>query len=280
MKRSKVVYAAIMMAGMSLWSQGASADYMRGALTADDSGQFYCEAAKNWCFGLASVQEDAEGKSAPVLVVIHEGNEIARQKIVLADASEEEVFGWQKTAIWQAWISGPAQSAPFLIGITRTTSVGYSGGGASVSMLSLVRVDPGAMDAKTQRPPSFDVVGMLPIQSSKMIRACFSEQDVLDRQEHCHDVYEFDADITPIRLGDGEGMDDLPALQYQARASKFPRWADLTKDSTTMPPLEAQDLVAAPDPDCSFDRVLGFDSDARTYQIDIPADDCSTYWVP
>lgn len=277
MKKNKVLYGAVMAATTSLWASGATAEFMSESLTLDDSGQFYCADAKDWCFGLASVQEGTEGEQSPVLVVVHEGHEVARQKIDHSDADDKELFGWQKTAIWPAWIRDPRLDTAFLIGITRTTSVGYSDGGASVSMLSLIRVENDVLESPSKHSAGFDVVATMPIQSSKMIRACFSEQDIIDRQEQCHDTYDFDADITPIET---VGSEALPPLRYQAVAVKFPPWADLTKDSTTMPPLKEEDMVAAPDPECSFDKVFGFEGDAGVYRIDIPVEACSTYWVP
>jgi hypothetical protein len=266
-----------MVTTMSFWNLEASAEFVRAELKPDEQGQFYCNDAGDWCFGLASVPENGQGHTAPVLVVRHRGNEVSRQKIELGSADDEEVFGWQKTGIWPAWIHDPERDNAFLMGITTTTSAGYSGGGASVSMLSLIRAETALKGGTTTKVPSFDVVAIVPIKSSKMIRACFSEQDVIDRHEQCHDVYEFKADIAPLNDTAGQG---LPALQYQARASKFPPWADLMKDTTTKPPLDDEDMVKAPDPDCSFDRVFGFDAGAGQYQIDLPVSACSTYWVP
>lgn len=277
MIRSKNFRVAALAATISFWNFGASAEFVRAELKPDDQGQFYCNDAGDWCFGLASVPENDEDHNAPVLVVQHHGVEVSHQKIDLENAESEQVFGWQKTGIWPAWINDTENDKAFLIGITTTTSVGYSGGGASVSMLSLIRVDTASKEGAAAGVPSFDVVATLPVKSSKMIRACFSEQDVIDRREQCHDVYEFQADIAPVN---GTGGKRLPALQYQARASKFPPWADLMEDSTTKPPLDDQDMVKSPDPDCSFNRVFGFDGDADEYHIDIPVSACITYWVP
>lgn len=281
MIRSKNFCAAALVTTISLWSYGASAEFVRAELMPDDHGQFYCDKLKDWCFGLASIQEDGEGLNAPVLVVLHQGGEVARQKIDLGNADNEDVFGLQKTGIWPAWIHDAGQDKAFLIGITKTTSAGYSGGGASVSMLSLISIETVPKNGAAPGAPSFNVVATMPIKSSKMIRACFSEQDVIDRREQCHDIYEFEADVAPVNDSvNDEGAERLPALRYHANAFKFPPWANLMEDSATKPPLDDHDMDKAPDPDCSFDRVFGFDGDTGEYQIDIPVPACSTYWVP
>ncbi|MEQ8391538.1 MAG: hypothetical protein RIB30_11150 [Thalassospira sp.] len=278
----KVLYAAVLAGLTMLCPFGASADFVQSDLKADPSGQFYCGDAMEWCFGIAQTSSGAKDSDAvdiPVLLVLRAGKEVTRQEIIQPKSSDDDVVSWRKTGIWPQWVHDPDNSGAFLMGIVTTTSVGYSGGGASVAMLSLIRVDPQSGIAPVGVPPKLDMVATFPWEASKMIRACFSEQDMIDRNQLCHDTYDFTAEIAPVsdvnaRIG------ALPSLHYLAGASKFPPNADLTTDSNTRPVVGEKTMVQTPDPACQLDAVFRFNINAQVYDIDLPLEGCEAYLIP
>ncbi|MCC9622561.1 hypothetical protein LPB41_12735 [Thalassospira sp. MA62] len=255
----------------------ASAAFVRTDMQADPTGQFLCGDTGEWCFGLAQQPADTDTDFVPVLLVLRDGQEVERQKIELATDRMGDIGGWRKTAVWPVMINDPNTNGAFLVGINTTTSVGYSGGGASVSMLSLIKVTPETGQGMSPVAPKLDAVATLPIEASKMIRACFDQQDMIDRQQQCHDVYEFAGDVEPVPASEIGG---LPTLRYQTVASKFPPNAALDRDSTTQPPLGKDDMTAAPDPNCQFDALFQFDPARQHYQVDVSFDACDTYLIP
>src|SRR3546814_5831390 len=74
----------------------------------------------------------------------------------------------------------------------------YSGGGGSASQLHLLELD-GAPAA----PALGGEVLVVPWEASLMIRACFSEEDMKDRLEACHDEYDFGATLAVASMGGG-----------------------------------------------------------------------------
>ena len=279
-------FSMIFAMAVTLWPFAASADFRKSDLKADPSGQFYCDETMDWCFGLAQKPSNAGEGHTPLLLVLRAGKEVTRQEIILGKRRHDGNGGWRKTGIWPHRFHDPQRRGAFLMGIVTTTTVGYSGGGASVAMLSLIRVDPTPGNNPTGTPPVLGMVATVPLEASKMIRACFSEQDAIDRHQVCHDEYDFEASITPVSEvgaqvgGDDTGQGNMPSLQYVARASRFPPNADLGTDSSVRPPLNKQEMVRAPDLACSFDAVFRFDRKAQVYEIDLPIEGCETYLVP
>lgn len=273
----KAYYAAVLAGLTMLCPFGASADFVQSDLKADPSGQFYCGDAMEWCFGIAQTSSGAKDSGAvdtPVLLVLRAGKEVTRQEIIQPKSSDDDVVSWRKTGIWPQWVHDPDNSGAFLMGIVTTTSVGYSGGGASVAMLSLIRVDP-----QSGMPPKLDMVATLPWEASKMIRACFSEQDVIDRNQLCHDTYDFTAEITPVTDALA-GQNKMPSLHYVAGASKFPPNANLATDSNSRPVVGEQTMAQTPDPACQIDEISRFNINAQAYDIDLPLKGCDAYLIP
>src|SRR3546814_878124 len=118
--------------------------------------------------------------------------------------------------LWPHLIAGAQDSgAPrYLVGILTGQSSMYSGGGGSASQLHLLELD-GAPAA----PALGGEVLVVPWEASLMIRACFSEEDMKDRLEACHDEYDFGATLAVASMGGGA----FPTLSYRVVATAFPR---------------------------------------------------------
>ena len=186
--------------------------------------------------------------------------------------------GSQSVELWPHLIAvPPAAEAPptpnpdYLFGVILRQSAMYSGGGGSGGRLHLFRL--GAPSGAV--PLANEVLGVV-WDSSLMIRACFSEEDMTNRQGACHDEYRFSATLTPIA-----GAQDavLPPLAYSAVATASPRTSRRNGDNSRTK-LRARDLEPARDPVCSYRRTLRFNPATSRYEMDRPAPDCSEYTTP
>jgi hypothetical protein len=153
-----------------------------------------------------------------------------------------------------------------LAGIEVTTSTGYSGGGAQATELRLIAFLP-------EKSPWMPLAVV--IRSSAIIRACFSEQDAIDRADACHDEYDFTGDLS---VGDGL-QQAMPVLRYRTTATSYPGDVSRNEDSLARPPLKESDLVTVEDPECSYERVFRLD-DKAMYVPDAPLPDCSNWTAP
>ncbi len=148
-----------------------------------------------------------------------------------------------------------------LVGVTRTLHTMYSGGGASVTWLTLYEVSPllpprGVLDA--------------PMSGQVDLRACFSEADVSARLNQCSDQYDYTATLKQDRAGN---------LIYAARAQTYPGRLSRGEDSTARPPLRVSDLRPWRDPICTFQRTLTLGADgAYAWSAARPA--CADYLEP
>lgn len=143
----------------------------------------------------------------------------------------------------------------------------YSGGGASATTLHLIAFVPG-------QPPV--QVLSVPHSGHASIRACFSERDMKQRADACHDEYTFDATLALA----GTTAAGMPVLRYRSKATSFPGRVSRSKDSLAARPLRQRDLVTVTDPQCSYQRLYRFSPQAGTYVPDAPVPDCSNYTVP
>ncbi|MDO5631562.1 MAG: hypothetical protein Q4G22_06965 [Paracoccus sp. (in: a-proteobacteria)] len=148
-----------------------------------------------------------------------------------------------------------------LIALTRTETTGYSGGGALVDHMILLHIGPDGLR----------VVLSLPLGASKTIRACFSEADIADRNQHCADLYDYDAELTPL-----PDTGTPPSLRYNARATTFPPGIRLDEDNSALP--VPSDAEPATDPTCTFTRTFHWDVATASYSPDAPLPDCGAYW--
>ncbi len=154
-----------------------------------------------------------------------------------------------------------------LAGVQMQERTMYSGGGASATTLHLIAFVPGQ--------PPFEVLS-IPQSGSATIRACFSERDMKQRADACHDEYSFDATLALA----GTSAAGMPVLRYRSKATSFPGRVLRSKDSLAARPLRQRDLVTVTDPQCSYQRVYRFAPQARAYVPDTPVPDCSNYTVP
>ncbi|HYD72340.1 MAG TPA: hypothetical protein VEF55_04335 [Candidatus Binatia bacterium] len=152
-----------------------------------------------------------------------------------------------------------------IVGLIRTQSQMYSGGGGEGSELRLYTIaGDEAADA-----------GALPYHGSLMIRACFGEEDQRTRREACHDQYDFET-----RISLNEAASSGPAqILLETAATTYPGQLARNEDSTERPPLRASDLVTWVDPACSYRRTYIRGADGR-YGPDEPLPDCSQYLEP
>lgn len=239
------------------------------ALVADEAGR-QCLPDRSLCLALP---QDAESGEAGDLRLSAPGTESAADgSFALPYAGDDG----QSLALWPHLIAVPphAEATPgtrqYLMGVIVGTSTMYSGGGGNGGRLHLLRLDTTPTSTRLG-DEVLDVVW----DSSLMIRACFSEADMKDRREACHDEYGFTATLTAAPSDGAE----LPALTYRPAASTYPRGVRRSADNGGLK-LAPADLVRAPDPECSYERVLHYNPATARYEMDRPAPDCSDYTTP
>jgi len=178
----------------------------------------------------------------------------------------------QSIELWPRLIraGGEGGANRYLVGILTGQTSMYSGGGGSASQLHLIELDTAAGAARLGEE-ALEV----PWSGSLLIRACFSEADMKDRLEACHDSYDFGATLVAAPLGKAI----FPTLSYRAVATAFPRTSRRSNDNSEGK-LKRADLVRARDPACTYDRVLRYNSATSRYDMDQPAPDCSDYTTP
>lgn len=182
----------------------------------------------------------------------------------------------QTLSLWPHLIAvPPPEDAPagvrqYLMGVVVSQGTMYSGGGGSGGRLHLLRLDT-TPDSTRLGDEVLDVVW----DSSLLIRACFSETDMKDRREACHDEYSFSGTLSGAPADGAE----LPALTYRSTATAYPRTARRSADNSGLR-LKAADLVHEKDPLCSYERTLRYNPATSRYEMDRPAPDCSDYTTP
>lgn len=218
-----------------------------------------CTSDGRWCVALL---EGMQGEETTVRPVVRAGGSD------LSGSTGAVSYGQESYQPWNGLM--PLAGGGFLAGVDVGASAMYSGGGGQASTVALYRLDAAG-----------DAVGgpvlTVPVLSSLLIRACFSEKDMEQRAGACHDDYSFEGKLTAAPNG-GSGV--MPDLIYATTATAYPRGVSRSKDSLENPPLTAADLVATRDPTCSFERRFTFDTATGLYQPDRPLPDCTDYTVP
>jgi hypothetical protein len=170
-------------------------------------------------------------------------------------------------SLWPT-IVRPASGESVLIGVAQIEDQMYSGGGASVTHVTLH-----AVSASTSHSTA---VLTWPSSGSVSTRACFSEADVAARREACTDQYEFSGALS-LEAANAEG----PArLVLSTDATTFPGRRSRSSDSTTEAPLQESDLRTVRDETCSYRRVATYDAAAMRYAWDQPLPPCADYLEP
>lgn len=152
------------------------------------------------------------------------------------------------------------------IGVERHVATSYSGGGGGATQLELIRV----LDDEAKP------VLTAPIRAALTIRACFDERDLRARRGACHDEYGFTGGLAL----DPATASGPPVFVFETRATAFPAGASRHADSSARGRLRRRDMVHAPDPVCSYRRIMSFDPETEIYAPDAALPDCSAYTVP
>lgn len=225
-----------------------------------DGATYACTEDRVWC-----VQRAA----GPTGFAVYYGAG-AREKIATIPAPEASDDA--QIALWPSLVrfsrSGSARDA--LIGLVRTQSTGYAGGGASASFLTLYDVH-----ARSRAAPR--ALLDAPLTGDVSLRACFDDEDRAHRLGACTDEYTYRG-----TLGlDGERTSAPPRLIYEGRAETFPGPATRHRedDSTTQAPLTRGDIRAVTDETCTFRRVLTRAA-SGVYEWDAPRPACTDYLEP
>lgn len=152
-----------------------------------------------------------------------------------------------------------------LVGVARTQREAYSGGGGSLTTLSLFELRP---DPNAKPLSALEV----PLESSFLIRACFSKADERRRRGACHDEYRYRARLT-VAPRSPNGM----RLAYKAQARSFPGPRGRFDDSATEGQLRKADLYWANDRRCTFRRDLVRNATTGALVWNAPPPACPEY---
>ncbi|OWY40304.1 hypothetical protein CEK28_06170 [Xenophilus sp. AP218F] len=223
-----------------------------------------CTPGKDFCVELVYQQDDAP----PRLNLLRLRGKDSDARFELADLKTEAMPS--RLALWPRLLALGDAAQGVLVGVEENANAMYSGGGASASILRLLRVYPDGKGLALREALS------LPVYGSALIRACFSDRDYRQRRGACHDEYEFSSRISL----DKQVSSGFPRLVYQTRATSFPGHVSRTSDSLARGQLKKRDIVTVLDPACSFHRTLRFDAAAGVYAPDKPLPDCDQYLVP
>jgi hypothetical protein len=240
-------------------------------LVAGEDGQ-HCLADRQICFALPAASDSGE-LPADLMISFPASGDPGSEPLPLPALSGEA----QELRLWPHLIGvprgdrgGPDQGLEYMVGIIAEQRAMYSGGGGSGQRLHLLRFGM-APHAVGFGGEVLDV----PWDSSLMIRACFSEQDMKDRLEACHDEYDYKASLSAAADDGGE----LPALTYRSVATAYPRTSRRSEDNSAKP-LKKGDLTHWQDDICSYERLLRFNPATARYEMDRPVPDCSDYTTP
>lgn len=157
-------------------------------------------------------------------------------------------------------------SGAVLIGVERYRRAGFSGGGAGMTELFLLRLPTGGGEPEQ----------VLSVQSgyTATIRACFSPADHRRLGNACHQQLEYAGTL----ILEPNASAGRPRFGFTARARTFPRGSIVEGWETR--PLRRADRVWENDPACSYRRTFSFDAASGRYAPDRPLPDCTTYALP
>lgn len=168
--------------------------------------------------------------------------------------------------VWPRIIRVGRDDASAIVGLLSIDQQMYSGGGGSARHATLFEVAPGR--------EAVQVLAGVPIAASSQVRACFTEEHAAQRQQACHDEYDFTGTLSI----DPEIAEGAPRLVLTTEATTYPGQRSRMTDSTTEPALQPGDLVRWRDDVCSYRRVATREGDA--YVWDQPLPQCADYLEP
>ena len=234
----------------------------------------YCTADKRWC---AQLSHDVDQDSVRLNIFDGTTDSDRRTTTRLPLSAMANEMGAPTLKIWPSIIreaitieNGTPDGESISVGVMASTSTMYSGGGGSADWLTLYRFE----GSRYGDPKGEEVLGV-PWRGSKLIRACFSEQDYADRRGACHDDYQFQAKLSI----DPAQKSAPPRLIYKTVATSTPRRSRLDADNSGTK-LSKADLATATDATCTYRRMIGFNPATLHYEFDRPGPDCSDFTVP
>lgn len=244
-----------------------------GSETASDAAP-RCTYDGRWC---AQIRSDA-GTGTRQLAIFDQGTPgevpvIGRYELPGSESHEDSYAPtlWARIVRLNPGDDAGTGRRSAMLGVVMHVRAGYSGGGASADRLVLIKVDADGSQA------TFAEMLTVPLGGEAMIRACFSEEDAEQRAGACHDLYSFSATLT---LHDSKRPAGLPEFAYETQATSFPGPVSRNEDSLGNAPLKEKDLVTVVNEQCSYGRILRFDSAAGRYEADSPLPDCSGFTEP
>lgn len=212
----------------------------------------FCTADRIWCI------TQAQGSAA-----VRYRNAAPIANLPLESNEDERI----ESALWRSIVrvNEPGRGEYVLLGVARTQREAYSGGGGFVTTLTLFELRP---DANAKPRAVLDV----PLESSFLIRACFSRSDERRRRGACHDEYRFRAWLTAAPRGPADVR-----LVYNARADSYPGRRNRFDDSATEGQLRKSDLYRAVDRRCTFTRDLVRNAGTGALEWNAPPPACPEY---
>ena len=168
---------------------------------------------------------------------------------------------------WQTIVRSRQNGRPeqVLVGIKRRQSESYSGGGGSLTELQLFSIG-ASRNAATAGVSA-------PLESSFMIRACFTPEDEKSRRGACHDEYHFAGELN---LAKSRRSGEV-SLLFKGRAETYPGRRNRMDDSSMEPPLRKSDLVWALDADCTFQRYIRWSPSTGALTWSRPLPSCESF---
>jgi hypothetical protein len=244
-----------------------------------------CTADKRWCLELS---HDVDQNSVAVNVFDgrkprnENGKADAAWNYPVGDGPQTRGgFDHQAMKLWPQIIreasleparDGEETGETISIGVLSMFSTMYSGGGAHSEKLTLYRLE----HSPYGQPLQQEMLNV-PWSGSVMIRACFSEADMENRNGACHDLYDYDATLT---LDSQYPKESPPRLIYQTKAVATPGNSKRSEDNSSGKKLSDKDILPRTDEECTYRRFVAYNPVTARYEFDRPGPDCSEYTVP
>jgi hypothetical protein len=211
-----------------------------------------CSADRRWCAQLLRRSEGGPWRL-----------KVGGRELTLSPPGAE-AGGRAEVSLWPQIVTSAGGSA--LIGVEHLRRAVYSGGGGSVTILTLVEVPAGG---GALRP-----VAELPLSGGAIIRACFDERDRRRRRGACQDEYGFEG---TLQLG-GNRPGTLPDLLLTTSAETSPGRRSRFEENER--PIPRGGSPAWRDPVCSYRRTFTYDVSSARYRPDRPLPACRDYLEP
>ncbi|MBN3006777.1 hypothetical protein JW897_23850 [Chromobacterium alkanivorans] len=225
-----------------------------------------CTTDRQLCIELVAQTKEAP----PILRIQPAAGQGADALLELRNLQTDALWDNRRSlSLWPYMVQIAATDQGVMVGVREDVSTMYSGGGGSFSTLRLLQIYPKGAGFEMRE------VLALPLASSLMIRACFSERDFAYRRGACHDEYSFSSNIKLDR----SVAAGFPRLIYRTRATSFPGPVSRSRDSLGKR-LRKKDIATVVDQACTFQRLLTRQPDSGVYAPDKPMPACDEYLEP